>query len=127
MLVAEQTRLGAVLDDWINRQRVPVAHLARHGGVSANTIWLIQNGTTTRPEIQTLRKIAKGLATDPSDQTFDQAVFERSLKELAAAADRVAEIDDVPSPTLEAMIRASGVKSRRQAERLAAFIRKSPT
>lgn len=126
MVVAEQTRLAAVLDDWLRRQRVPVAHLTRVGKVSANTIWLIQQGTTTKPEIQTLRKIARGLATDPADAAFDQIVYAEALRDLAGAADLAGEIDDIPTPTLEAAIRAEGVKSPRKAARLAAFVRKYP-
>lgn len=124
MLVAEQTRLASILEDWLQRQRVPVAHLTRVAKVSANTVWLIQQGTTTKPEIQTLRKIARGLATDPVDRSFDQAVFAEALHELSDAAGLLDEIDEVPAPTLEGMIRAEGVKSPKRAAALAAFVRK---
>ena len=126
MVVAEQTRLGAVLDDWLKRQRVPVAHLTRIAKVSANTIWLIQQGTTTKPEMQTIRKIALGMATDPADGVFDQAVFDEALRDLAEAAGLSDQLRDVPPPTLEAVIRSEGVKSPRKAAQLAAFLRKYP-
>lgn len=126
MVVAEQTRLASVLEDWLSRQRVPVAHLTRVAKVSANTVWLIQQGTTTRPEIQTLRKIARGLATDPKDGSFDQAVYDEALRDLAEAAGMGGELDDVPPPTLESMIRSEGVKSPMKAAKLAAFLRKYP-
>lgn len=126
MLVAERTLLSEVLEDWLERQRVSVAHVVKHSGVSRNTIWLIQQGTTTAPEIQTLRKISRALATAPKDGTFNQAEYSEALRDLSAAAGVDPEADAIPAPTLESMIRSEGVKSPRQAAKLAAFLRKYP-
>lgn len=125
VVVAEQTRLAAVLEEWIDRQRVQIAHIQKAGGVSRNTINLIQNGITTRPEAETVRKIARGLAADPKTGKVDRPVYIAALRDLCRAAGLPDLTQDIPPCDLEDEIRAI-VKDRSRASFLAAFIRKYP-
>lgn len=109
MLVAERTLLGEVLERWLHRQRVTVAHVVRQGGLSRNTVWLIQQGTTASPELETLRKLARGLATDPFSVEFDAQVYTDALRELAAAAGFPDPTADLPEPDLESALRSTGL------------------
>jgi len=123
VLVGEQTRLGGVLDAWLRRQ--PPAHVAKRGKVSRNTIWLIQQGTTTTPEVETLRKIARGLAADPYTGEIERTAYLAAWRDLAAAANLPDPTTDVPPATLESGVRAV-VADQRRADALAAFVRKYP-
>lgn len=108
MLVAERTRLGEVIDKWLQRLRVTKAHVARFGGVSPNTLNYISQGTTTSPEMETLRKIARGLATDPFTSAVDQAAYADAWRELAVAAGLPEPSADIAPPDLESMFRSVG-------------------
>lgn len=125
MLVAERTRLGDTLERWLQRQRVTKAHVSKHGGVSTNTIWLIEQGTTTRPEMETLRKIARGLATDPFDGTVDPQAFADAWRQLAAAAGLPEPASEMPAPDLESVLRSTGL-SRQEAAFWADIHRRYP-
>lgn len=125
MVVAEQTRLAAIVEDWFQRQRVSIAHVVKFGRVARNTIWLIQQGTTTEPEAETLRKIARGIAAEPRTGHVDRAIYLEVLQDLGRAAGMPDITDGVPPADLESEIRAAGVKGKRAAI-LAAFVRKYP-
>jgi hypothetical protein len=84
-----------VFDKWLQRQRVSKAHVSKHGGVSPNTLNYISQGTTAHPEMETLRKMAWGLATDPHSLAVDGGVYRRAWSDLAAAGGH-------PEPSLEA-------------------------
>lgn len=112
----------------MDRQRVTVSHVAHHGNLSRNTIYLIQQGTTTDPSPDTLRKIARGLATNARTGKFERSTYVEALRDLAAIAGRVAlseEASAIPPVDLEAEI-ALVVGSRRRADVLAKFLRRYP-
>jgi hypothetical protein len=83
VVVAERVRLWDTIDAWMARQRVKQADIIKHGGVAGNTLWLIQQGTTTRPETETVRKIARGLASDPRTGVLDRRSTSRRYKNFA--------------------------------------------
>lgn len=123
MLVAERSRLGEAVDRWLQRQRVTKAHVSKHGGVSTNTIWLIQQGTTSSPELETLRKIARGLATDPFSRELDRLVYADALRDLALSCGFPdPTLEESPPPSMEASIRTVA-RPRGAAESWAEFIR----
>ncbi len=109
LLVAERTRLADVIERWLHRQRLTKAHVSKHGGVSTNTIWLIQQGTTTSPELETLRKVARGLATDPHSAEFDAQVYIEALRDMAGAAGFPEPAEALPTPDLESALRSTGL------------------
>lgn len=125
MLVAERTRLADTVDRWLQRQRVSKVHLTKFGGISANTLWLIQQGTTTSPEMETLRKIAKGLATDPYSKDMDREVYLEAWRDLAAAAGHPDPTQEIPPADLDSEIRAI-IPNRRRAAAIAEFVRRYP-
>jgi transcriptional regulator with XRE-family HTH domain len=66
-------------------QRLNLAELARQANVSRATLYYIRDGRTPTPE--TIRQIARGLATDPFDtDVIDGALETRFYGELMAAA-----------------------------------------
>ena len=83
ILMAEATALGAQLDRWIKRQRLSVAELCRLSGMSRRTIYNIGDGASVTSE--TLRKIARGLATDPHTGELDRRTHSEALRDLLAA------------------------------------------
>lgn len=123
MLVAEQTRLAEAIERWLQRQRLTVAHVVRYGGLSRNTVWLIQQGTTASPEMETLRKLARGLATDPyGTHEVDTNVYREAWRDLALSCGFPdPTIEDAP-PSMEASIRTVA-KPSGSAESWAEFIR----
>ncbi len=124
--MAEQTRLGDVLTSWIQRQRVTLKHISDVGGVSRNTIDLLKKGTTTEPSPETLRKISKGLATDPHTGDFDRRVYVDSLREFSDGAGLPDLTIDFPPCDLESEIR-SLIKDRKRASVFAAVLRRYET
>jgi transcriptional regulator with XRE-family HTH domain len=103
-LVAERTHLGDVLDKWLRRLRVSKAHVARFGRVSPNTLNYISQGTTAHPEMDTVRRIAQGLATDPSTEFLDEPTYRRAWRELAEAAGHSTPTFADPVTSVEASI-----------------------
>lgn len=124
--MAEQTRLGDVLTSWIQRQRVTFKHISDVGGVSRNTIDLLRKGTTTEPSAETLRKISRGLATDPYTGDFDRRLYVESLQAFSAAAGMPDLTTDFPPCDLESEIR-SIVKDRKRASVFASVLRRYET
>ena len=121
--VAERVELADVVREWMDRQRLDRVELAKLSGIARNTLYRILEGMAAQPE--TVRKIARGVATDPRTGDIDSTVRAAALRDFA----RVTDIDlaeEAPPPTLESAIRAEGVKSPRQAAKLAAFLRKYP-
>lgn len=123
--MAERTRLGDTLEKLIQDQRVSIAHIVKYGEISRNTIWLIQQGVTTTPEPETLRKIARGLATDPHSAQFDRPVYITCLRTLCEGAGMRDLTADIPPCDLETEIRAV-VGNRDDASALTLFVRRFP-
>lgn len=121
----ERTRLGDTLERLIQDQRVSIAHIVKYSGISRNTIWLIQQGVTTDPEPETLRKIARGLATDPHSTKFDRPVYVNSLRALCEAAGLPDLTEEIPPCDLETEIRAV-VGDRDAASVLTLLVRRYP-
>lgn len=123
--VLDKTALADALDVWMKRQRLQPAALARLAGVSRPTVYAALRGD--RISGDSLRAIARGLATDPFSGELDPAVYAEALRELAEVGSHPDLAVDVPMPDLEALIRAEGVKSPAKARALAEFIRKYPS
>lgn len=123
LAVAERVDLAECVQSWMQRQRLEKAELARLSGIGRNTLYRILEGMPAQPD--TLRKIAKGVATDPHSGEVDAAVRQDVLKDFSDATG-FDLIDLAPPPSLEAAIRSEGVRSPRQAAKLAAFLRKYP-
>lgn len=123
LAVAERADLAGVLNGWVERSRLDKAVLARLAGIGRDTLYRVLRGMPAQPD--TLRKLARGLATDPFSGEVDQAVRYEALRDFAQVTGFELMEDDTP-PSLEAAIRAEGVKSPRKAARLAAFVRKYP-
>ena len=123
MLVAERSRLGDTLERWLQRQRLSKAHVSKYGGVSTNTIWLIQQGTTASPEMETLRKLARGLATNPfGDHEVDRHIYSEAWRDLALSCGFPDPTTEDAPPSIEASIRTIA-KPSGAAESWADFIR----
>lgn len=123
LLVAERADLADVVKTWMERRRLDRVELARLSGIARNTLYRILEGMAAQPE--TLRKIAKGLATDPHTDEIDSGIRLLALRDFAQVAG-IDLADDAPPPTLEQAIRAEGIQSPRQAAKLAAFLRRYP-
>lgn len=80
VLVAERTELGQALEGWRQQQRVEWTHVSRVSGVSRNTIYNAMDGGT--PGTDTLRKIARGLATDPYTGDLNRIAYEAIIIDL---------------------------------------------
>lgn len=123
--VADDRDLAVVLREWIDRQRIPISKIAENGGLSRTVIYDVVNGK--RPESDTLRKLALGLAVDPRTEIRDEAIEAEVLADLMEAAGHSG-----PAPcsgsgrTLEDQI-SPLVKSRSKAEAFATILRRYPT
>lgn len=131
MLVTANTQLADVLKRWMERERVSAAHIARFsnpGGhrVSRNTIDYLLGGTTKSPEMDTLRKIARGLAHHPRTLRYNHAVYVRALQDLAIAAALTLPEGELGLVSLEDLIEEA-IRDQVDAETLAEAIRQFPT
>lgn len=82
--MAERTLLAERLDGWRRKQRVEWTHVSRSSGVGRNTIYNALDGGT--PGTDTLRKIARGLATDPHGGDLDRLAYVEIVSSLFEAA-----------------------------------------
>lgn len=80
-------------------------HVARHGRISRNNLWLIQHGRIAKPFPETLRKLARGIAAG-ADGQVDIAVMRDVYRDLAVAAGYDDPLDVGPYETLEAALGA---------------------
>lgn len=118
-------RLSAMLERWMRRQRVKTEHLVRHGAVSRNTVWRARHDQTERPTIDTIRRIARALATDPYDRSIDYVAYVRASRDLLGAAGYDPAEEETWIVGLELSISAFlGDPVRGQA--LARFLRENP-
>jgi len=83
MKIRPEGPLGEALFMWIDQQRVSMAHVARHGHVAVNTMRMILLGETRHPTPDTLRRLARGIATAPRTHEVAAAVAERCYQDLA--------------------------------------------
>lgn len=107
----------------MRRQRLKQADLVRLSGLSRPTITAAREGSKIGTE--SVRALARGLATDPYDGTFDGTVYADALRDLAEAAGYPHLLTEMPSADLESEIRAI-TKSPATAEMWAEFIRDNP-
>lgn len=123
--VTAERDLAETLKTWIDRQRIPIAAIARNGDLSRNVIYAVMNGSA--PESDTLRKLARGLSVDPRTEVRDESVEAEVLADLMDASGRGSEepcsasqrsLEDHISPL---------VKSRAKAEAFATILRRYPT
>lgn len=99
--MAEQSTLAEVLERWRVEQKLEWVQLARLAGVSRGTLNNLRLGKTANSD--TLRKIARGLATHPYTGAFDAVVHRRALYEMFDAAGLVAA-DEHPRPDLRTSV-----------------------
>lgn len=125
LCVVGQNRLAEAIGAWRRRQRITKADLVKNGGISANTLWLIEQGTTKTPEMETLRKIAHGLATDPYTHEVDAVVYKAAWAELASVAGLPEPVTEAPQVTLDDVLSGS-FKLPGTAAALAEWIRTHP-
>lgn len=118
------SRVGDELAQLRDRAGLSRRILSDLAGLSPGTIQLIENGETSQPEPDTLRRLSVGLATNRATGRVDEAVAREIYDGMMAAAGYVPVTDD-NAPTLESAI-GNVVRSPRQAQRLAAFLRKYP-
>ena len=78
--------LALALTRLMRRQRLTYAQIARPGRLSRNTVRLIAKGITTDPGEDTLTKIGVGLSVDPYTGEIDQEVMIMSLRRLGRAS-----------------------------------------
>jgi transcriptional regulator with XRE-family HTH domain len=87
--------LATVLTRWIRRRRLTQVQIAAASGITRSYISTMANGGVSRPSPETLRRLARGVATEPervdADGTvvpklLDQLEYEQALRELSEAA-----------------------------------------
>jgi len=82
--------LATVLSRWIRRRRLTQVQVSAASGVTRSYISSLVNGHVSRCSAETLRRLARGVATEPAvDDTperFDQLEYEQALREMAAAS-----------------------------------------
>jgi hypothetical protein len=100
--VTVRKTLAEALDGWIADQRLRVADVARSGGLSRQTVYNIRDGELVSPE--TVRKLARGVATDPRTGVLDRSLYGMALSELFLAAGFKPPEDEVVTVSLEDQI-----------------------
>jgi transcriptional regulator with XRE-family HTH domain len=100
-----ERRLGELIDAIMREERMSVAQLSRTSGLNPNTIQYIRKGATKTPKRTTLRRIARGLATDPATLELDMTKLTRYERQVTMAAGYAdPELADAPS-LLELLLR----------------------
>jgi transcriptional regulator with XRE-family HTH domain len=99
--VTAHVALAAVLERWRIEQKLEWRQLARLSSVSRGTLNNLRLGKSANSD--TLRKIARGLATHPHTDAFDTVVHRRALYDLFDAAGLVAG-DEFPRPDLRTSV-----------------------
>lgn len=100
-VMVEKSRLADVLERWQQEQRLEWSQLARMAGISRGTINNIRHGNAVHSD--SLRKLAKGLATHPNTGAFDPSVHTRALRDLFEAGGFIVA-PEYPARDLRAMI-----------------------
>lgn len=88
----------------MHKLRVSVAHVAKYGKVSRNTIYLILDGTTKDPSLPTVRKLAKGLSADLHTGEQDPGIYRAALDQLTRAAGLETTLEALPPVTLDSVL-----------------------
>ena len=94
--------LATVLSRWIRAERLRPMHFVA-GGISRGHLRLMLAAKPVRPDIKTLRKVARVVATDP-DGKVDRLKYDTVLRELAVAAGHDDLLPRVAESELEAAI-----------------------
>lgn len=85
-MAAAKPSLATVLKRWMRRERLRPNEVAGLAGISRAHLWLMLNGRVARPTPETLRKLARALASDPHERTVDRLKRDEALRELALVA-----------------------------------------
>lgn len=80
-----ETPLGIALDGWMKRQRLNPVQLATLADVTRRTVYNVLDGRS-RPEVETVWKLACGLAKDPHTRESDTLVYADAFPDLLEAA-----------------------------------------
>lgn len=124
LLVAERTRLGDLIEDWIERQRLDKAVVARMAGFTRQTIYNIQTGASARKD--TLRRLVKAIATDPRTGELDPVVYLEALTSIFEEAGLQPDADDAVALDLKDEVRRR-VRDRSAADAIVASIDRYPS
>ena len=98
--------LAGVLTRIRREQRLSYAHIGRVGHLSRNTVKQIADGKTTDPSVETLCRIALGLAVDPYTGQINQDTLTMSLRDLGAASGRDDLAGELVRETLPVLLAA---------------------
>lgn len=124
ILLAERLSLADVLQTWMRRQRLRPVDLVRLSGLSRPTVYEARDGG--RVSAETVRLLARALATDPYDGEVNAALHAEALRELAEAANYPHLLSEAPPPPdLDSEIRAI-IPNRTRAAAIAEFVRRYP-
>jgi len=85
----------------MQRERVGILHLMRHGNLARNTVEYILEARTVQPKRETLRRVARALATDPSTGVIDESIVQDAESILGDAAGYTATPADASQSLLE--------------------------
>src|SRR4051812_49329673 len=106
-MVDSQPSLASVLSRWIRQERLRPADIERASGITRAHLWLMTSGKVSRPTPETLRKLARALATDPHTGERDRVKAELALRELSEAAGYPELGTDPDASDLAAALRAA--------------------
>jgi hypothetical protein len=123
VLLTDHSRLADALERWLQRTRLEKAVVARQGGLSRGTLYYILDGSPAEPD--TLRKVARGLATDPFSKAFDPHLYADAIEELFAAAGYALPPNEVVRISLEDEVERL-VRNRATAEQIVKVLEKFP-
>jgi transcriptional regulator with XRE-family HTH domain len=84
-MAEESPSLATVLTRWIRRERLRPYDIERASGITRAHLWLMTHGRVKRPTPETLRKLAKALASDPETGEVDRLKRNEALREMSAA------------------------------------------
>ena len=75
-----ETSLAATLERWRRRERIRRMWLVKNSGVSETALRRIRTGATTHPKLETVERLAIGIATDPYTLEVNQQVRADALQ-----------------------------------------------
>ncbi len=110
-----ETALTRLLFELRTAQELSLFELANRTGINRSTLMRIQNGTSIRPDTQTIRALAKALGVEPED--FWDAIWQDRSKQPASKA----EVLPSPSVYLRSKYRLSQQQAKQAEDYLAPF------
>lgn len=122
-MLTDHSRLADALQRWLERTRLEKAAVARQGGLSRGTLYSILDGSPAEPD--TLRKIARGLATDPFTKAFNPHLYAEAVQDLFTAAGYELPPNEIVRISLEDEVERL-VRSRADADQIARALKRFP-